>query len=194
MSTHYEDKNTEVSTYRALLLGIHVGLALIIVIVVAAAFPDIHWLVMCLLCLGLTLVLIAVQFWDEHNHISSGESFVEDGEDLYIALGIFGLNLGRRFTGRMASPLKSYRYFWVEEVESYKDRFYGIYLKAKVYTATSAQVELTQEMFDTPGTVRDQLRSEGKEQTRVFHIEHNLRSNEEKRLLQRFGDLQKGNK
>ncbi len=37
MSTHYKDKNTEVSTYRALLLGIHVGLALIIVIVASAS-------------------------------------------------------------------------------------------------------------------------------------------------------------
>jgi hypothetical protein len=66
---------------------------------------------------------------------------------------------------------------------------FGIRVKADVYTATSMDVDVDKRIYNTPGTMKNLLVTQGKKKRVVFRIEHNLMETEEKRLLKKLNSL-----
>ena len=186
--THYEDKRTEFAAYRMVLLGINVAVMMAVVLLAAVFFPDISQITMCAVCLALILASLVLQIRLEYTTVSSGRFLVEDGEALYVVVGIFGLGFGKRH--HQNKRVRSYRFYCIDRVRSVKVMPFGIRVAANVWTATSADASLTDETFDTPGAARQILMEHGKRRRKIFRVEHNLLPAEEQRLLQTLAKLQ----
>ncbi len=188
----YQDKMSEVSTYRVVLLGIDVAVMIVTVLLIVILFPNINGLFLGLICLVLTVFIFFFQLHQDRYHVTSGQYLIDDGEDFYIIIPIFGLNLARRIRRQPIPKVRSFRYFWVEKVDAVTDHSFGIRLKAEGMTADYVDVHLEKEYFETPGKVREMLEEKGKKKTQVFHIEHNMMPGEERLMLARMEELKKG--
>lgn len=187
MMSQFQDKGTEFAAYRMLLVGVNVILDMLIILLVAIAVPQINSYVMCLICLIVGVATLVFQVRIDHTLIFTGQFLVEDGAALYVIIGIFGLGFGKRH--RRNRKIKSYRYYYLEHVRDVANKPFGIRVKADVYTATNAEVNVEKDIFDTPGAMRKILMEQGKKRSVVFRIEHNLAQREEARLLKTLDRL-----
>lgn len=187
MMSQYQDKRTEFAAYRMVLAGVNVGLDMLIVLLTAIALPQISAYAMCLLCLIVAVVSLLFQIHVDHTLIFTGQFLIEDGEELYAAIGITGLGFGKRH--RQNRRIHSYRYYYLDKVKSVNLKTFGIRVKADVYTASNEAVNIDKNIFEVPGAVKKLLMEQGKKKTVVFRIEHNLTDREEARLLEKLESL-----
>lgn len=187
MMSQFQDKGTEFAAYRMLLVGVNVVLDMLIILLVAIAVPQINPYVMCLICLIVGVATLVFQVRIDHTLIFTGQFLVEDEDSLYVVIGIFGLGFGKRH--RRNRKINSYRYYYLDHVRDVVNKSFGIRVKADVYTATSADVNVEKDIFDTPGAMKKLLLERGKRRSAVFRIEHNLARTEEARLLETLDRL-----
>jgi len=173
------------------LLGRSVGVVLALIIVVTVCFPNIPQLLLCLVCLIATLCAFAYHILADRTLIHTGQFLIEDGQALYIVVGTFGLGFGRRYHNS-EKHVSIFRYSYVYGVKRIRQYPFGIALKAKVYTATSRDIDAGREVFDSPGEMKRLLLDKGKRRTVLFRIEHNLLPEEESRLIRQLQALQGG--
>ena len=191
--THYKDKDREFDKYRMVLLARSVAIVLVLIIAVTVCFPNISQLFLCLICFVVTLCAFAYHIQVDRTLIHTGQFLIEDGQALYIVIGTFGLGFGRKYH-HSEKHVSVYRYSYVFDVKKIKQYSFGIALKAKVYTATSRDIDAGREVFDQPGEMKRLLLENGKKRTVLFRIEHNLLPKEESRLIRHLEYLQNNRK
>ena len=173
--------------YRAALLGRNVGIMMLAVIIVAAAFPQINPYAMSLLCLALILAAFVYHLGVDRTLILSGQFLRDDGEALYTVIGTFNLGVGRRHFQN--KQIRLLRYCVLEKVKMVKEYPFGIAVRAEVFTATSKDISVTDEVFQTPGAMKALLEEKGKRKTVLFRVERNLTEESERALLERLRAL-----
>lgn len=187
MTTPYQDQGGAPSAYRAVLMFRTVGVLMLAVAVIAAAFPQINALAFSLICLILIIPALAYQIRLDSTLIHTGRALVDDGASLYVVIGAFNFGLGRRH--HMNKRISSYRVSCIRQVKRIRTYPFGIAVKAEVWTASSKRLDLNRDLFDTPGAMEETLAQAGRRKTVLFRLERGLRSQDEARLLERLRGL-----
>lgn len=184
MTTPYRDKTRISSAYRAVLMGRTVGLLMLAVVLIAAAFPQINMTVFSSICLLLMLPGLLYQIHADRTLIHTGQFLKDDGAFLYVAVGTARLGFGRRYH-RRKKTISAYRISRIQRVKKLRVYPFGIAVRAEVRTAVDKDGAVQDgEML------RDWLDAQGQKKTVLFRLERSLLPQDEAALLQRLADLE----
>lgn len=189
--SQFKDKRTEFAAYRMLMAGLNLILDMLVVLLVAAAMPQISSFAMCFVCLVIIAASLVFQVHIDHTLIFTGEFLIEDTEALYAVIGCFGLGFGKRH--RKNRKINAYRCHYIHNVKKVDNRSFGIRVEAEVYMSSDTPANTDKTIFDIPGAMKRLLMEQGKKKRVVFRMEHNLTESEEKRLLQKLESLKTEN-
>lgn len=188
MTTPYQDKTGASSAYRAMLMFRTVGVLMLAVAVTAAVFPQISALAFSVVCLVLIIPALVYQIRLDSTLIHTGRALADDGACLYVVAGTFRLGFGRRH--HMNKQVSSYRISCIQRVKGIRMYPFGIAVRAEVWTASSKRFDIDEDLFDTPGAMRETLTRAGRKKTVLFRLERSLRPQDESRLLERLRGLE----
>lgn len=188
MTTPYRDKYPVSSRYRAVLMFRSVGIAMVIVVITAFFFPDDDGFYKVAGAAAVCALLALIyQMHADHTLIHTGEFLVDDGKYLYVMLGSFNFGFGR--SHHMRKTIKSHRVFYLQEVKGIKEYPFGIAVRASAYVGSDKKLELSEELFNTPGAMMELLMEKGKKKTVLLRIERSLQEEDENLLLKRLESM-----
>ena len=187
MMKTYTDKQYMTSKYRAAIMFRTVGIIIVIVAIAGFAFPYDGGFIVCAVCGVMIIAGFLYQILIDRTIVYSGTWLVDDGKYLYTMVGAFNFGFGR--SHHYLKTIKTQRVSSIEQVLKVREYAFGIAIKAKVYTKKFDHVD--EELFDTPGAMRDELIAHGKSKTMLFRLERNLEYKSEAKLLDKLERLER---
>ncbi|MEY8332110.1 hypothetical protein AALB53_03165 [Lachnospiraceae bacterium 47-T17] len=189
MKMPYRDKNKISSEYRAVLMGRTVGLVMLAVSLIAAAFPGLNTTIFSCICTLIIIPALLYQICADRTLIHTGQFLMEHEDDLYIVVGTFRLGFGRSYHRREKS-ISAYRISCIQRVKNVRIYPFGIAIRAVVRTAVDTEGRIKQGAFDNPQELKGWLDKHGRQKTMLFRLERSLLPRDESALLRRLQNFQ----
>lgn len=190
MKMPYRDKNRISSKYRAVLMGRTVGLVMLAVILIAAAFPRINTTVFSCICILIVIPALLYQICADRTLIHTGQFLMENEDSLYVVAGTFRLGFGRGYH-RREKEVSAYRVSCIQRVKKIRIYPFGIAIRAVVRTAVDTEGRMEEQgASDSPGELKSWLDKYGRKKAVLFRLERSLLSRDESALLRRLQSFQ----